>query len=61
MKKINLHLSEPLLVRTFSLESTYETTDLLKKWFDIEYKLNENEEQTLKQASKIVRKCKFLE
>ncbi len=49
-KKIALHLSEPLLVRTFSLERTYETTDLLKQWFDADSKLTENEEEMLKKA-----------
>jgi hypothetical protein len=50
MKKINLHLSEPLLVRTFNLERTYEMTDLLQNWFDADFKLTQNEEATLQKA-----------
>jgi len=50
MKNINLHLSEPLLVRTFNLERTYEMTDLLQNWFDADFKLTQNEEATLQKA-----------
>jgi hypothetical protein len=50
MKKINLYLSEPLLVRTFNLERTYEMSDLLQNWFDADFKLTQNEEETLKKV-----------
>lgn len=50
MKKGTLNLSEPLLVRAFNLERTYQMTDLLQNWFDADFKLTENEEQTLKKA-----------
>jgi hypothetical protein len=47
---ISIPLLEPILVKTFGLETLFQPTDLLKEWLDVSGTLNEHEVYLLNQV-----------